>query len=327
MAVKIGMMSFAHMHAFSYAACVNAIPDAEFVGVADNDAARGKQAAEQSGTQFFDSYKSLLSADIDAVIICSENVLHRELTEMAASAGKHVMSEKPIAPTVADAKAMIDACKNAGVKLQTAFPCRYHPAMQRAKQAIDSGQIGKIVAIKGTNHGMCPGGWFIDKKLAGGGAVIDHTVHVTDLIRWVTGSEVTEVYAEIDNTMFGQDYDDVGMLTLQLADGTFATLDSSWTRPKSFPTWGDVTMEILGEEGVISMDMFAQKMNIYSDSSMRCSWGYWGSNIDLGLVNSFVKAVAEDKPVEITGEDGMEAVRVVEGAYESARIGTIAKIR
>lgn len=327
MAVRIGMMSFAHMHAFSYAGCVNAIGKAELVGVADHNADRAKKMAEQFNTRSFDSYENLLASDIDAVIVCSENVRHRELTEMAAAAGKHVMSEKPLAPTVADAQAMIEACKKAGVKLQTAFPCRYHPAMQRAKQAIDAGQIGKLVAIKGTNHGMCPGGWFIDKKLAGGGAVIDHTVHVTDLMRWVTGSEVAEVYAEIDNKMFNEDYDDTGMLTLQFANGVFATLDSSWSRPKSFPTWGDVTMEILGEAGTISMDMFAQKMNVYSDSNMRCSWSYWGSNIDMGLVSAFVNSIAEDKPVEVTGEDGMEAVRVVEGAYESSRVGKAVKVR
>ncbi len=79
--------------------------------------------AGQFGTQAFESYEALLAApDLDAVVIGSENVRHRELTEMAASAGKHVLCEKPLATTVADGEAMIAACKSAGVQLMTAFP-------------------------------------------------------------------------------------------------------------------------------------------------------------------------------------------------------------
>jgi myo-inositol 2-dehydrogenase/D-chiro-inositol 1-dehydrogenase len=326
MAVKIGMMSFAHMHALSYALCVNALPNAELVGIADHDLDRARQMAENFNTRAFESYDELLGADIDAVIICSENVRHRELTEMAAAAGKHVMSEKPLATNIADGMAMVEACKKAGVKLQTAFPCRFHPAMQRCKAAIDSGQIGKILAIKGTNHGRCPGGWFVDKQLSGGGAVMDHTVHVADLMRWVTGSEVVEVYAEIENTMFKSDYDDIGLLTLQFADGTFATLDSSWSRPKSFPTWGDVTMDIIGESGFVGMDMFAQNIDVYTDSDMRYSWHNWGANMDMGLVRSFINAIQNDMPVQVSGEDGLEAVRVVQAAYKSDATGEVVKV-
>lgn len=313
------MMSFAHMHAGSYAACVNQIPEAELAGIADDNRERGQDMAKRFGTSFFASYEELLRQDIHAVIVCSENVRHKELTVMAAEAGKHVMCEKPLAASIEDGRTMITECKKHGVKLQTAFPCRFSPAMAQALQAIGAGQIGKIFAIRGTNRGRCPGGWFTDLSLAGGGAVMDHTVHVADLMRWVMGAEPAEVYAEIGNLMLHKDFDDTATLSIRFDNGVFATLDPSWSRPPSFPFWGDVTMLIVGSDGYIALDLFAQKMDLYSDRTMQCSWEHWGDNIDLGLVKSFVNSVARDLPVEVTGEDGLAAAAVAIAAYESAK--------
>ncbi len=166
-----------------------------------------------------------------------------------------------------------------------------------------------------------PGGWFVEKDKSGGGAVIDHTVHVADLMRWTLRSEPAEVYAEISNSMHHQEYDDVGSLTITFDNGVFTTLDTSWSRPKSFPTWGDVTMEITGTNGVVSMDMFAQDFALYSDKTMSASWVGWGSNIDLLMVQDFVSRVAAGEPVSVTGEDGLHAVEVALGAYRSYEAG------
>lgn len=325
MAVKIGTMSFAHMHSRSYAQCINEMPEAVFVGVADDDPKRGKEMAENFGTKFFPSYEALLE-QVDAVIITPENIKHLPLTLMAAKAGKHVLCEKPISTNVADARAMIDACKKHNVKLMTAFPCRYSPAMIRVKEAVDAGQIGDILAIKSTNRGRMPGGWFIELEKSGGGAVIDHTVHVADLMRWVLRSEAVEVYAEISNLMHHEKYDDVGELTITFDNGVFSTLDTSWSRPKSFPTWGDVTMDIVGTNGVISLDMFAQNIVCYDDRKMSVNWANWGSGVDYGMVKDFVDSVANDLPVPITGEDGLKALEVAVAAYKSRDTGQPVKL-
>ncbi|MCS6950052.1 MAG: Gfo/Idh/MocA family oxidoreductase [Armatimonadota bacterium] len=324
MAVRIGMMSFAHMHAYSYAHCVKMLESegrAQLVGVADHDPERGKQAAQQYDTRFFESYEDLLDAGVDAVIVCPENVRHRPLTEMAAQAGKHVLCEKPLATSKADGRAMIEACKAHSVQLMTAFPCRFSPSYIRLKQMVQAGELGEVLAIRGTNRGRNPGGWFIVPELSGGGAVIDHTVHVTDLCRDLLGSEVVEVYAEISNGFCHGDFDDTGMLTLTFANDVFATLDSSWSRPKVFPTWGDVTLQVVGTKGLAYMDMFAQNSTLYDDREMRITLQHWGSNIDYGLVSAFVESVATGKPVPITGEDGLAAAEVAFAAYESAKRG------
>lgn len=319
--VKIGMMSFAHMHAHSYAGCLKQLEDVDFVGIADDDPARAKKVAKEFGVKAFDSYESLLGTDVQGVIVCSENINHRRHVVVAAQHGKHVMCEKPLATTVEDAEAMVEVCRRAGVKLQTAFPCRFHPAFIELKKAVKSGTLGKVLAVKGTNQGQCPFGWFIDKKLSGGGAVIDHTVHVTDLLRCMSGAEPVRVYAEIDNRMFGKDFDDTGLLTIEFSNGMFATLDASWSRPKSYATWGNVKMDVTGDAGVASMDMFAQKIDAFYDKPMSYKYDYWGDNIDLGLVASFARAIGEDTPVEVTGEDGAKALAVALAAYESAKTG------
>lgn len=321
MAVRIGIMSSAHIHAASYMACINQHPNAILVGVADDNAERGKQAAADFDTKFFQSYEALVQADIDAVVVTPENIKHREFTLMAAKAGKHVLCEKPLAVSVAEGRAMIEGCRQAGVQLMTAFPCRFSPAANRLKQAVESGAIGEVLAMKGTNRGWMPGMWFIELEKSGGGAVIDHTVHVADLMRWVTKKEPVEVYAEISNSMYHQAYDDCGMLTITFEGGVFSTLDTSWTKPRTYPMWGDVTLEVTGTEGVVTMDMFAQNIIHYNDEKKRVDWVFWGDNIDYGLVDSFVTAVAEDKPVPITGEDGLRAVEVALGAYKSRDTG------
>jgi predicted dehydrogenase len=326
MGVSIGMMSFAHMHGAGYASALRQLPNAKIVGVADHDPDRANAMAERLNTRRFDSYDELLSTEVDAVIVCSENVRHRELTERAATAGKAVLCEKPLATTVEDAQAMVTACARANVPLWTAFPCRYHPSAGVVKAQMDQGQTGRIWGIHGTNRGRCPFGWFVQKPLSGGGAVMDHTVHVTDLLRWLLRSEVTEVYCDATNGMYHQDFDDTGLVSLTFENGVFATIDCSWSRPKSYPTWGDVTLEIVGEGGVLSLEMFSQDMALYQDQGPRVSWENWGSNMDLGLMKAFVNSLEVGSPPEVSGVDGLRATEVVAAAYQSIETGQPVKL-
>lgn len=221
---------------------------------------------------------------------------------------------------------MIDTCKKQGVQLMTAFPCRYIPAVIQAKEAVDRGEIGEIIAMKGTNRGSMPGGWFIDPELSGGGAVLDHTVHVMDLMNWFLGCKVSEVYAESGTLFHDIPVDDTGMVHMKFENGTVGVIDTSWSRSKSFPTWGDVTMEVIGTKGVISIDSFAQYNEVYSDDRMKTQWSYWGDNMDEYLVKAFVEAMKEGKPVPITGEDGYKSAQVALAAYESIRRGDTVKL-
>ena len=215
MTLKIGILSFAHMHAHSYAQALTDHPDATLVGIADPDAQRGQRMAAQFHTTLFPSAEALLAQNLDGVIVTSENIHHRTLVEQAADSGvQAILCEKPLATTVEDAQAMIDHCAARGVKLATAFPCRYSPAYQRLRTQVKAGAVGDVLALRGTNRGTMPGGWFIDRALSGGGAVIDHTVHVADLNYYLLGQEAVSVYAEIGSGFYHQEWDDTGFLTI-----------------------------------------------------------------------------------------------------------------
>lgn len=328
--MRIGMMSFAHGHADSYASALSSFPNVDLVGVADDDADRRADAAAKHGMAEFDSYDSLLATDLDGVVICSENARHREMVELAAKSGAAVLCEKPLATSVADARAMIDACETAGVQLMTAFPMRFNAPLQRAHQAVARGQLGRVLGVEGLNRGRVPETrpWFIDPALSGGGCLTDHIVHVADLLRWFTGAEVTEVYAQSNKLLHGDKIlvETAGIAALTFANGIVATIDSSWSRPTSYPTWGDVKMQVIGERGILDVDALAQNLHSYDDNVGTGRRIPWGANADTALVREFIAAVEEKRPAIPDGWDGLRAVEIVEAAYESVASGQPARI-
>ncbi len=321
--LRIGMFSFAHMHAVSYAHALRQIPGVELVGIYDENSERGKTWAAANETAYFVSAEALLDTGLDGVVICSENINHRPMVEVAAGRVGAILCEKPIATTVADAQAMIDRCAETGTKLQIAFPVRYSPPIQHLKKTLDEGKLGRIYSAKCTNHGTMPGGWFVQKALSGGGAVIDHTVHVIDVLRWFWGAEVVEVYAEVGESLIhpGLGIDDAGMLSFKLSNGIYGTLDTSWSRPKSYATWGDVKIEVLGENGIVRVDATGQYLTAATEKTGRTQRIGWGSNMDTGLIRDFIDMIHTGREPFITGYDGLKAMEVALAAYESAATG------
>ena len=324
--MKIGIMSFAHHHAEAYIQNMPLIPGVEIMGLADDDRERGERMARQFNARRFESYEALLAAKPDGVVICSENNKHRPLAELAAAAGAHVLCEKPIGTTLEDAKAIVEACDRAKVKLMTAFPMRFSPPLLEVKARLDAGDLGQVYCFNATNQGELPKklrDWFVDKTLAGGGAVMDHTVHLADIMRWYLGSEVVEVYAQT-NRIFHADEVEVetgGLLMLTFANGVFATIDCSWSKPPYYPTWGGLTFELVSERGSVIVDAFKQNLTLYRHDLQRPAWAFWGSDANGAMIADFVAAIRDDRPPGVSGMDGYRAVEVALAAYESARTG------
>jgi predicted dehydrogenase len=247
---------------------------------------------------------------------------------MAAKAGVHVLSEKPLATRLEDAQAMLDVCRQNNVRLMTAFPMRFSTPMIEVKKVMASGNLGQIYGINSTNQGECPKyhrAWFVDKHLAGGGAVMDHTVHLADLLRWYLGSEVVEVYAEVNRIMYAdqvaQDVETGGIVMLTFANGTFASIDCSWSKPPYYPTWGGLGMEIVAENGLVTVNAFKQVVTRYSHSKGRPVWDFWGSDPNQLMVNEFAAAIRENREPLVTGYDGYKAVEIALAAYRSIESG------
>lgn len=323
--MKIGLMSLAHLHVSSYAPLLLAMPGVELIGLADDDAARAEEFAGRHGLRRFESYEALLAAGPDAVVVCSENSRHRSLVELAAAAGAHVLCEKPLATTLEDARAMVEACRAAGVTLMTAFPMRFSTPLREVKARLDAGDLGRVLCVNGTNQGELPKrhrAWFVDAALAGGGAVMDHTVHLTDILRWYLGREVVQVYAQTNRILYASEaeVETGGLLMLTFEGGAFATIDCSWSRPPDYPSWGGLALELVTEWGAVQVDAFRQMLSRYS-GGRGLAWEYWGSDADQAMLAGFVEAVSAGAPPPVSGEDGYRALEVVVAAYESARSG------
>ncbi|MFS8580742.1 MAG: Gfo/Idh/MocA family oxidoreductase [Novibacillus thermophilus] len=315
--MNIGIISFAHMHANSYAKHLHRHPEAELTAIWDDDPSRGQRASDAFGARYYDDLDQFLHSDVDAVLVCSENAKHRDHVVKASQAGKHVLCEKPIATEIRDAEEMIDSCREHGVILQIAYPVRFAPSVERVRDMVQNGELGDILAINGTNHGQMPGGWFVQKEMSGGGAATDHIVHVMDLVRWMLNDEVKSVYAEMDTRFYDIDVEDCGIVSLEMESGTIVTIDPSWSRPKTFPMWGDVKMEMVGTKGTLSVDVLKQSVLYFNDRDGKVQPLAWAEDMDKRLIDDFLDCIKHNRAPFITGEDGLRTLEVVKAAYES----------
>jgi predicted dehydrogenase len=208
----------------------------------------------------------------------------------------------------------------------TAFPMRFSAPLLETKAMLDSGGLGRIYGCSTTNQGQMPRHhreWFVDKELAGGGAVMDHTVHLADILRWYLGCEVVEVQAQT-NRILHRDTVDVetgGLIMLTFEDGTFASIDCSWSRPRHYPTWGGLRMKLIGERGIVDIDAFRQNLTTYGHPKQHTAWAFWGSDMNQVMVNEFVAAIRESRQAAVTGYDGYKALEIALAAYASAEAG------
>ncbi len=323
--VRIGVLSTEHMHAASYIRLLGQMPGVELIGIWDEDQARASAAAERAGTRAVPLVEDLLGM-VDGVVIASTNADHRELTERAAATGVDVLCDKPLAVTVADAEAMVAACDRAGVRLMTAFPMRFSPVIRSLEAAVRSGALGSVVCLEGVNSSRMPdtlAPWFVDPARSGGGALMDHVVHLADLYRWILQDEVVEVYA-VANRILRERFDRVetgGLVMLRFARGAFATIDCSWSKPRSYPTWGGLAIDAIGTAGTLRVDAFRQRLAIYGGTGFGVAWPSWGPDEDQGTLDEFVAVVAEGRAPAVSGVDGLRAVEIVAAAYRSIETG------
>lgn len=326
MPLKLGFQGVAHMHAYSYASCAKGRNDVHVVGVWDRDPEKSAAFAQAFSVDVIESADALCDSS-DAVVIACENKRHAEDIETAARHGCAILCEKPLVTDEAEAGRAMAALKTSGVRLMTAFPCRFSPAFSRLKQLVSEGAVGPLRALRTTNRGSCPFGWFVQKEHSGGGAMIDHTVHVADLLRDLLQAEPTSVFAQIGSNLYGQDWEDTAMVTLTFPGGIFATLDSSWSRPKSYKTWGDVTISAVGDSGVVDLDMFGPGVEVFAEGPTTHRLSAYGSNLDALLLDEFVASIRDDREPLVTAKDGLQAARIAMAAYRSVESGRPEPVR
>ncbi|WP_193105446.1 Gfo/Idh/MocA family protein [Brachybacterium sp. FME24] len=315
--LKIALMSCAHTHAGAYASRLEAKADIDLV-VADPDG-----YGDVQGTRLVGSYQEAWNAwpdGPDAIVVTSANAHHKDLVLEAARRGVHVLCEKPLATNIADAEAMVAACREAGVVLMTAFPVHFAPAAEALRAAVADGALGEVIGITGTNNGKLPDtrAWFTDVELAGGGSLVDHTVHIAEILDSIFGEPAT-VHATVNRILWadraGEGAETGGLVTLTYSSGLVATIDCSWSQPADAPTWGGLRIQAVGTGGQLQVDAFAEHVGGHGQ------WLAYGVDSDSALLEAFLGAVRSGATAEPSGDVGLRTVRVVAAAQESVRSG------
>ena len=323
------------------APAIGLTPDAELIGVLSRDQGRADAFAETHGARVGYSNIDDLLADsrIDAVFVASPNSQHVEHTVRAAKAGKHVLSEKPMATSVDDAMTMVEVCQANDVKLGLGFELRFHPAHLLARDLVSRGTLGRIRLIQGhwgrgergePEHRPRSGlrGWWEDPAAMGGGSVIMGLgVHVFDLVRFVMQQEITEVSAMTDGQTEAQPLEHIASMSLRLEDGTIANISCGRMLPD---TLNDFT--VYGTDGRFTgrATVWEARMGdveVVSETVNRTeSWEYDYLANFVAELGDFHSALKEDREPAATGIDGLRSTEINSAVIQSAQTGRAVKI-
>lgn len=327
--VRLGICSLSHPHSTG-----NHIPALKYmkdrfpvVAIYHHDEEYAKEFCNLLGAKYYYRYEDMLEdKDVEAVLITSINNKHADDCIKAAQAKKDILCDKPIATSVDDALRIVKAVKDNNIKFLTTFPVRFSDSILKCKQLIDDGKLGKIIAIEATNHGSMyePGApqWVLDPEQNGGGCIIDHTVHVADIIRWFTNEEFKTVRAIAKHALHDnikKDVEDLAFLQGRMSNGAIFQIDTSWSRRPEDPMWGDVTIRVVGEKGSAYLDLYNnQRIEVYINGDLELQYPNLVAKEHGDIFDDYYQYKAMNIPTIGADEvDGLRTVELAYAAYES----------
>jgi myo-inositol 2-dehydrogenase / D-chiro-inositol 1-dehydrogenase len=291
------------------------IKGTRLAAVADVDQKAANSVA--GGAKVYSDYHEMIrDPAVDAIIVCTPPFLKMEITKAAAEAGKSVFCEKPISVKLEDAERMTAIVKSGGIRFQVGYQRRFDDSYLRARRAVESGELGKLLLLKEHNRDP-PGpilGWSTLPEKSGG-IFLDTTSHDFDAVRWLSGSEVERVYAEGAALVYeelGKNGDfDTTSVVMKLATGALAYVDSCYNTVYGF----DARLEMLGTKAAVTVDMGERSFahvstpggtsNEHFDSyATRWAQAYRDEIAD------FAECVRSGRDVKVGIGDGVEALRI-----------------
>lgn len=333
----LGAGFIADIHAECYRRFV---PDAEVVAVYARDRAKANAfAARHHIPRAFDQLEDAITQSAcDVVDICLPNFLHHRAALAAARAGRHVIIEKPLALSLAEADEMIAACRAAGRKLMYAEELCFAPKYERARKLVQEGAVGRVYHLRQCEKHSGPhSAWFYDIAQSGGGAIMDMGCHGLAWLRWILGGQPRPlaVQAHLQSGLIHgarTRAEENSLIIVEFDGGVLGVVENSWAKHGGM----DDRIEIHGTGGVIYADLFMGNAALtYSEHG----YGYamekagrtqgWSFTVFEEAFNQgypqelqhFIACVREDRPPLVTGEDGRAVLELIGAAYRSARLG------
>jgi 1,5-anhydro-D-fructose reductase (1,5-anhydro-D-mannitol-forming) len=295
---------------------------------------RGKAdafAAQYGAAEGYDDYDAMLNDPaVDAVYIATPNSLHLEQTLRALETGVHVLVDKPMALTVAEAETMVEGAKTHGLKLGVGFHLRHHPVHIALKRLIEAGEAGEIIFAEAqhcSNWTVSPRyPWHMDPAMAGAGSMMGRGVHCIDLLRWLVGQEIAEVTALADTPIETDPVETLTVAALKFDGGAFGQFMCSRRVPNeanSVSLYG--TQQRLEGEDTLSMAASGH-LKITRGVDIKLSRLPLRDAYEVEI-EAFSRAVAQDEPFEADGIDGLRSVLVTCAILDSARQGCAVSLR
>jgi predicted dehydrogenase len=325
--VNVLMLSKWHVHAEGYAKTVQEQPDAQITCVWDDDAERGAAWAKGLGVDFEpDLGKALARADVDAVVVDTATSDHLKVMVAAANAGKHIFTEKALAPTVKDCQTIADAVAKNGVKFCISHPNLITPLAQYCKQAIDEGILGKITYMRmrsahdGSVRGWLPDYWY-DVEKAGGGAMMDLGCHPMYTAAYLLGKP--KRIASIFNTNYAPaPADDNAVSVVEFENNAIAVLETGFVSP-----YNGNFFELLGTEGAVTAvgDQIKVRSNQFKDGWFIPDKNKLPDAQPIAL-RQWLDGILYGKPIPFDTAKGIALTELLENAYKSHETQTIVKI-
>jgi predicted dehydrogenase len=263
----------------------------------------------------------LENKDVDAVYVGLPNSMHSEYTVRAAQAGKHVLCEKPMAISSAECRKMIDACRQAKVKLMIAYRVHYDPTWGQAFQMIKSGDIGELESFQGGFYGQeSAGEWRLTKTFGGGGALMDLGIYPLNAIRHILGEEPSDFTAIISTRDHDGRFTEVEQSmewTMKFPSGVLASCGCS------YGSRGPSYLSIHGEKGYLEMDQAYnyEGMHLHGEAAGQQVDQLSTSKLPFGFVleaEHFADCIRNDKIPESPGEEGWKDMLAIEAIYKAA---------
>ncbi len=322
--IRVGIIG-AGIWGTNHALALTTHPACSVAVICDRDQARARRAGERFGCAWTTSLDDVAASDVEAVTIATPDHLHREPVVAMLGAGKHVMVEKPLATTVADGLAMVEAAAQAGRHLMVDFHARWHPLFMGAKSYVDRGELGAPVMAYArlsdtiyvptemlTWSGHSGPEWFLFP-------------HTMDVVRWLFGRNPIEVMAKgYRGVLQGRGLPcwDAIQAMIEFEGGAFCTFESSWILPDSYSNVVDNRLSLYGEKGGLeirnepSLWAFTDRYHTpFSSESVTRYGKVWGYQYE--PIRYFADCVAGGTTPEVTGADGLMVTAMIEATLTS----------
>lgn len=326
--IKVGVIGAGRIGKIHASNIIKNFADVEVKAVADINADALRDWAAELGIQhvYADYKKVIEDQDIDAVIICSSTDTHSQITIEAAQAGKHIFCEKPIDYDIDRIHQALEAVKVAGVKFQVGFNRRFDHNFKKVRELIQKGSIGDVQIVKVISRDPTPPP--AEYVKVSGGMFLDMTIHDFDMVRYLTGSEVIEVYANaavlVDKAIGEAGDVDTALISLKFANGAIGMIDNCRQAVYGY----DQRVEILGTKGSISVAndtpttvIVSTERFVSSDKPKYFFLERYMESFEAEL-KAFFNCIVNDTDPIVTGIDGLKPVLIGLAAKQSYQKGT-----